>query len=71
MYGDEDMAGKMLKKGHMIFSDSARLAEEAGVGLLLLTHFSPALTNPEAYIEHARSIFPNSAAAHDGICITL
>jgi ribonuclease Z len=71
MYGDEAMAGKMLEKGHMIFSDSAHIAKNAAVGQLWLTHFSPALTDPEAYAENARTIFPNTTVAHDGICITL
>ncbi len=71
MYGDEDMYQKMEEKGHMVFSSSARIALKANVGVLWLTHFSPAMKDPEAYIENAKSIFPDSLAGYDGIKTTL
>jgi ribonuclease Z len=71
MYGDETLQMKMEEKGHMLFTDSARLAKEANAKLLWLTHFSPALTDPEAYLENARRIFPDTVAAKDGMSITL
>jgi ribonuclease Z len=71
MYGNDDMRDKTDEKGHMVYSDSARIAKEANVKKLWLTHFSPALVNPEEYIENARAIFPQSAAGFDGIKITL
>ncbi|HIZ56366.1 MAG TPA: ribonuclease Z, partial [Firmicutes bacterium] len=45
MYGEDDMLDKMEKKGHMLFSDAAALAAQAGVGRLWLTHYSPAMQN--------------------------
>ncbi len=71
MYGDESMQLKMEEKGHMLFTDSARIAKEAHAKLLWLTHYSPALMDPEAYIEGARLIFPDTIAAKDGMRITL
>ncbi|NLA87695.1 MAG: ribonuclease Z [Clostridiales bacterium] len=71
MYGDEDMHEKMEEKGHMIFSDSARVAQKAGVKALWLTHFSPALKDPESYSENARLIFPNTTIGYDGLKTTL
>lgn len=71
MYGDEDMHQKMEEKGHMVFSDSARLAQKAGVKALWLTHFSPAMKDPETYIENARTIFLNTTVGYDGIKMTL
>ena len=50
MYGDDGMHDKMEEKGHMLFSDSARLAKESGAKLLWLTHYSTALTEPEQYL---------------------
>ncbi|MEM1485662.1 ribonuclease Z [Oscillospiraceae bacterium PP1C4] len=71
MYGDDSMHDKMLEKGHMLFSDSARLAKKAGAKQLWLTHYSPALTKPEQYLDDVREIFAQTVAAYDGIHITL
>lgn len=71
MYDDDGMHDKMLEKGHMLFSDSARLAKKSGVKQLWLTHFSPALTEPEKNLEDAQKIFPNTSVAYDGIHLTL
>jgi ribonuclease Z len=71
MYGDEELHSKMEEKGHMVFSESARIAKEADVKQLWLTHYSPALLNPEQYLDNAKKIFPRTSAAYDGIRITL
>lgn len=65
MYGDENMRQKAHRFYHMVYSDAARLAWEGHVGELWLTHFSPALPDPENYIAEARSIFENTAAGAD------
>lgn len=71
MYGDEKEHERVAKKGHMLFSESARLAKNAEVKRLWLTHYGPACLNPDKYINNARRIFPKSIAAHDGTRITL
>jgi ribonuclease Z len=71
MYGTEDMRGKMADKMHMLFSDSAAIAKAAKVRQLWLTHFSPALTDPEEQLDEARRIFPETIAAYDGIRATV
>lgn len=71
MYGDEALQLKMEEKGHMLFTDSARLAKEAHAKRLWLTHYSPALMDPEAYLVNARRIFPDTVAAKDGMRINL
>lgn len=71
MYGEEAMREKVQDKGHMLFSDAARLAKEAGVSHLWLTHFSPALEDPEVFIDRIQSIFPGAIAGRDGMRITL
>ena len=71
MYGDDDMGSKMEEKGHMVFSDSARIAKKAGVKRLWLTHYSPAMKSPEDYIENTTSIFPETQLGYDGIITTL
>lgn len=71
MYGNVAMGQKMYEKGHMIFSDSARIAKEAKVKRLWLTHYSPAMTQPEDYLEETRKIFSQTFISYDGIQIIL
>lgn len=71
MYGNEEMRLKMEEKGHMIFSDAARLAKSAQVKRLWLTHYSPALKDPKIHIENARAVFAAAGLGYDGIKISL
>ena len=70
-YGEDDKAEKAAQYGHMTFSQAAGLAKRAGARELLLTHFSPSVSEPQAHIEAARAVFPNANAAHDLLCRTL
>lgn len=71
MYGSEEDLPKALKNSHMLFRESAELAREAGCGRLILTHFSTALEEPEACLDAARSVFPDTVCACDGMTLTL
>lgn len=71
MYGDDSMADEMFKKGHSLFNQSARTAKTAGVKELWLTHYSPALTNPQDYESSVRKIFANTVVCRDGCKKTL
>lgn len=67
MYGEDDMLPKAKENRHMLFSEAARMAAEAGgVRELWLTHFSPSLPNPKAWRDTARAIFPNTEIPRDG-----
>ena len=67
MYGEDEYIPKMTEKGHMVFSQSAEIAAHSHSKELWLTHFSPALTDPEAELETAKAIFPNTIAGKDGM----
>ena len=70
--GEDEMLPKARENRHMLFSEAARLAAEAGgVKELWLTHFSPSLPNPKAYRDVARAIFPNTQVPRDGWVKTL
>ncbi|MFD3157682.1 ribonuclease Z [Haloimpatiens sp. FM7330] len=65
MYGDNDNLEKALKNKHMLFSEAAHIAKEGKVKELWLTHFSPALNNPEEYIDVAKEIFDNTVVGKE------
>lgn len=66
MYGDDSMKQKAVEKKHMLFSEAANMAVQAGVGEMWLTHYSPSLVRPEEYLNNARAIFLPTYAGKDG-----
>ena len=71
MYGDREKIADAKKKKHMMFTEAAKLARDAGVGELWLTHFSPSLVNGRQYMKEVRSIFPNAHLGKDGKFVEL
>lgn len=71
MYGSDDYIPKMTEKGHMVFSQSARIAADSRSKELWLTHFSPAMSFPAKQLETAAGIFPNVSAGFDGMRKTI
>lgn len=71
MYGEKEKEAKAKEYKHMTFYDAARLAKEAEVGELWLTHYSPSLMWPENYLEAVRKIFPRALTAKDGQTVEL
>ena len=65
MYGEKDKQAKAVEHKHMTFYEAARLAKEAEVGELWLTHYSPSLTRPEEFMDEVRRIFPRAKAGKD------
>ena len=66
MYGDDSFIPKMQEKGHMVFSQAAKLALDSGSKELWLTHYSPALDKPYEYSEAVNTIFSNTVVSSDG-----
>ena len=56
---------KQSANKHMTFYEAARLAKEADVKEMWLTHYSPSLTRPEEYMDEVRKIFPRAVAGKD------
>lgn len=71
MYGEEDKLSKAKEHKHMMFSEAATLAKEAGVKELWLTHYSPALTRVDEFIPETRKIFANTYPGKDGKSVDL
>lgn len=70
-YGDDGDIDKAIKNKHMTFSEAATLAKKGTVKELLLTHFSPAMLNPDEFLENANNIFENTFLGVDRIIKTL
>ena len=55
----------------MTMYEAAKIAREAQVPELWLTHYSPSLMRPDEFIGDVRKIFPNTIAAKDGRTVEL
>ncbi len=71
MYGEPDKAQKAVEHKHMTFYEAAKIAKDACVKELWLTHYSPSLTRPEEYLNEVRKIFPQTFTAKDGKSVDL
>ncbi len=71
MYGEADKLQKARENKHMTFYEAARMARDAGVKEMWLTHYSPSLVNPKEFMEETRKIFPQAIAAKDGRSVEL
>ena len=71
MYGEKGKEAKAAAYKHMTFYEAAKLAREAEVKALWLTHYSPSLNRPEEYMDEVRRIFPKAEAGKDRKSIEL
>ncbi len=66
-----DKSARAKESGHMTMASAARLAKDAQCAELWLTHYSPALPEPEEYAVEPMSIFENTVLCGDGYTKTL
>ena len=71
MYGEDDKIEKAKGYKHMTFREAATLARDAGVGEMWLTHYSPAMLEPEEHLSVAQNIFANSRCGTNLMTTTL
>jgi ribonuclease Z len=62
----KDLAGLAKTTGHSTTVEAAQTASDAGVGDLIIGHFSARYKNLNPLLEEARSLFPRSYIAVDG-----
>jgi ribonuclease Z len=71
MYDDPADLPLAREHHHMYAGESAQLAKDAHAQSLLLTHFSPKISDPSRAEQAARRVFPNTRAGRDGMVVTL
>ena len=71
LYGDVDKQEKTAARRHMSFQEAATAAKAADAKELWLTHFSPALPDPQNYLQNATDIFTNTKIGKDRMTKTL
>jgi ribonuclease Z len=70
-FGDDADEARAVERRHMTFREAAELAAAAEVGQLVLTHFSPSVTQPTAFAANATSVFANTTVGRDHLAVTL
>lgn len=65
MYGERDKEAKAKEYKHMTFYEAAKLAKEARVKSLWLTHYSPSLIRPDLFLKAVREIFSVASLGKD------
>ena len=71
MYDNAEDLPLAKAHAHMLAEEAAGMAQAAGAHSLLLTHFSPKITDPSGPEKVARRVFANTRAARDGMVVTL
>jgi len=70
-YGSDEDLPKAVRNQHMTFREAATLAASANAHLLWITHFSPALEDPEAFKSNATDVISKAMIGYDGLSIGL
>lgn len=71
MYAEKEKEAKARQYKHMTFYEAAKIAAEADVKELWLTHFSPSLVHEENYMGAVRKIFKRAEPGKDGKTVEL
>ena len=68
---DDSLRVKAHKRHHSTALEAATVAHEAGVGQLIIGHFSKRYLDETPLLDEARSIFPATRLANEGLVIDL
>jgi ribonuclease Z len=71
MYGEAEKQARASEYKHMTFREAAKVAKDAQVSELWLTHYSPSLVRPKDALPEAKQIFANTKCGKDGMSVTL
>jgi ribonuclease Z len=65
----DDMADRAVAHWHSTAGQAAQCAHDAGVGKLVIGHYSSRITDFDALLAQCRAIFPDTEAGQDGSVI--
>lgn len=65
MYGEDGKEAKAREYKHMTMYEAARLAKEAQVKTMWLTHYSPSLVRADEFASKVKEIFPMTVISKD------
>lgn len=71
MYDNPEDLALAQANGHMLAQEAAAIASGAGAHALILTHFSPKITDTSIAEKAAQRIFPKTRAAREGMVVSL
>jgi len=63
---ERDKIARAKESGHMTMVEAAKLARESDCREMWLTHYSPALPEPELHFHEALEIFDRAVLSVDG-----
>ena len=66
-YAEDSDIDKALKNKHMTFREAATLASKGNCKELILTHFSPAIDDPNEYEQNAKEVFNETVIGYEGL----
>ena len=70
-YGDPADRPKAIENKHMTFAEAGAVGAAARARRLWLTHFSPAVPNPDYYRREAEAAFPGVIIGREHLSTTL
>jgi len=70
-YGDPADRVKAIENKHMTFAEAGAFGAAARARQLWLTHFSPAVPNPDYFRREAENVFPNVVLGREHLSTTL
>ena len=66
-----DQEAKARPRGHSTAAEAARIALDAGAKKLIIGHYSKSYNDETMHLDDARSIFPQTIAANEGLSIDI
>lgn len=66
-----DQAARSAETMHSTASEAAQVARDAEVGQLIIGHYSARYTHSTRHLTEAKTIFPETIAAHEGLTVEI
>ncbi len=70
-FGANEDQPRAVERRHMTFREAATLARDSGAKQLVLSHFSQSVPHPEAFLDNAIEVFPNTTVGRDHLTLSL